>query len=303
MARPRTTPTTNTPQAQLAARLVQARLAVGLTQEECAKCIAISRPRYAAFEEGRNPVRWDIALRFCRQLIISEYWLATGNGDMREYHDIDSSPLRDSIPIEAPYLDAFESLLFSAYLHRHNATLSISGINFRALGSDTPNLYSRLFRAVFEQWKKRMPSGRESHAMALLLQQLRRIEDKMREAGPVKQEKSVEATEQVKGTRALRETGEMPKQLLTYSGSIDIPSGRYEQTTPVNMQKNHIATRIKKARKQLGLSQREAAEKWGFPVQTIQQWEHGRREPRALYAEKIESILAEIERAGKKYRP
>ena len=90
------------------------------------------------------------------------------------------------------------------------------------------------------------------------------------------------------------------KRLLTYTADVDTQSGRYEHTTPVNMQKNHIPTRIKKARKQLGLSQREAAEKWGFPVQTIQQWEHGRREPRALYAEKIEAILSEIESAPKR---
>ena len=97
----------------------------------------------------------------------------------------------------------------------------------------------------------------------------------------------------------LKERGE---SLLTYSGDIDIQSGRYEPTTPDTMQNKTIATRIKKARKQLGLSQREAAEKWGFPVQTIQQWEHGRREPRALYAEKIEAILAEIESAPKRRR-
>lgn len=95
---------------------------------------------------------------------------------------------------------------------------------------------------------------------------------------------------------------QIEKSVLTYVGNTDIYCERYEQTQPVNMQKNHIATRIKKARKQLGVSQREAAEKWGFPVQTIQQWEHGRREPRALYAEKIESILAEIERASKTHR-
>lgn len=92
------------------------------------------------------------------------------------------------------------------------------------------------------------------------------------------------------------------KQSLTYSGVFDVYKERYEKHPNVKMQTNNIENRIKEARNQLGLSQKEAADKWGFPVQTIQQWEQGRRKPRALYLEKIESILAECE-SKRKPRP
>lgn len=63
-----------------------------------------------------------------------------------------------------------------------------------------------------------------------------------------------------------------------------------------------LARRIQAARKQLGLSQSGAAKEWGISKRTLQQWEQGRREPRGLYREKIESIIAPIEqkRGGRK---
>lgn len=53
-----------------------------------------------------------------------------------------------------------------------------------------------------------------------------------------------------------------------------------------------LAERIKEARNRLNLSQSEAATEWGISKRTLQQWEQGRREPRGLYREKVESILA-----------
>jgi DNA-binding transcriptional regulator YiaG len=52
--------------------------------------------------------------------------------------------------------------------------------------------------------------------------------------------------------------------------------------------------RIKAARERLGLSQSQAARKWGFPKQTISAWETGVRTPTGLYGQKIERILKRI---------
>lgn len=53
-----------------------------------------------------------------------------------------------------------------------------------------------------------------------------------------------------------------------------------------------LAKRIQEARNRLNLSQSQAAAEWGISKRTLQEWEQSRHEPRGLYLEKIESILA-----------
>lgn len=49
-----------------------------VSQAECAAQINQDRSTLANYETARTPLRWEVALRFCRQFIISEEWLATG---------------------------------------------------------------------------------------------------------------------------------------------------------------------------------------------------------------------------------
>ena len=54
----------------------------GLTQAKCAGQIGLDRTTLANYEMQRTPLRYEVALRFCRQFIISEEWLATGRHDL-----------------------------------------------------------------------------------------------------------------------------------------------------------------------------------------------------------------------------
>jgi putative transcriptional regulator len=60
--------------------------------------------------------------------------------------------------------------------------------------------------------------------------------------------------------------------------------------------KTTIGVRLKAARQKEGLSQSEAAQKWGISKRTLQEWEQGRFEPRGLYRAHIETVLSKIER-------
>lgn len=102
------------------------------------------------------------------------------------------------------------------------------------------------------------------------------------------------------GNSALDKLHAKKRDLLTYIKKATYSGGRNENSSNT-MQKIAISQRIKSAREKLGLSQGQAAEKWNLRLQTLQQWEHGRREPRGLYRERIETILSEIEgaKAGK----
>ncbi|MBW7896502.1 MAG: helix-turn-helix domain-containing protein [Opitutaceae bacterium] len=55
-----------------------------------------------------------------------------------------------------------------------------------------------------------------------------------------------------------------------------------------------LAQRIAAARKKLGISQSEAAQKWGLSVRTLQNWEIGHRQPRGFARAQLEILLAEI---------
>ena len=68
----------------------------------------------------------------------------------------------------------------------------------------------------------------------------------------------------------------------------------YENHLPP-MQKTAFSLRLDSAIDRSKLTQSQAAEKWGVSRRTLENWIQGRREPRGLYRERIEKILAEIE--------
>jgi transcriptional regulator with XRE-family HTH domain len=59
-------------------RVREARLRLRLDQTAVAERIGLKGHAVSNIEKGRAPVRFDFALRFCRELIVSEEWLATG---------------------------------------------------------------------------------------------------------------------------------------------------------------------------------------------------------------------------------
>ena len=64
-----------------------------------------------------------------------------------------------------------------------------------------------------------------------------------------------------------------------------------------------IAQKLKAGREKLGLSQSQAAEKWGVNVRTLQTWEQRKRTPRGLALKQLEAILERAsESAGKRGR-
>ena len=123
-------------------RIREARLWLGLTQEACAEQLNIERSTLANYETARTPLRYEIALRFARQMIISEEWLATGRfiacekaaslrGQKpdttkewqevrtkifrRQAMDLLSEPLSRQIPHGTLYGDAYDKFLAAKY--------------------------------------------------------------------------------------------------------------------------------------------------------------------------------------------
>lgn len=93
--------------AEICLRLAEAREKLGVTQKECARQIGLERSTFLNYEHCRTPLRFEIALRFCRQFIISEEWLATGRFDAAH-----AQAKREGIPLGAGTKFFNENVLF-----------------------------------------------------------------------------------------------------------------------------------------------------------------------------------------------
>lgn len=69
----------------------------------------------ASYEELRAPLRFDLALKICRQFILSEKWLATGQGEMRLCLDLNSRGVSHQAPIDTPFGQAYDAHLGAVY--------------------------------------------------------------------------------------------------------------------------------------------------------------------------------------------
>ena len=110
-------------------RIREAREIADVTQEKLAVLVGIPKDRLSSYEKCRAPLKFDLGLRICRQLIISEEWLATGNvksldsegnPELKELYqrycyDLLSESITNSIPPGTLFSDAFDKFLKPRY--------------------------------------------------------------------------------------------------------------------------------------------------------------------------------------------
>jgi len=120
-------------------RVKEARQCLRLDQSEVARRLGLEPHAISTIEKCRVPLRFDIALRFCRELIVNEEWLATGcyltlekeakrlgvtkTGDAKDLHplffrltcDLWSEDVTRKIPARALYSEAFAQFLSPVY--------------------------------------------------------------------------------------------------------------------------------------------------------------------------------------------
>jgi transcriptional regulator with XRE-family HTH domain len=85
-----------------------------LSQNELASACLISRDVYANYESGRTVLPCLMALRICSRMIISERWLATGEGSPRPCVNLQHYGIPQAIE-EAPFHLCFEKHLSSRF--------------------------------------------------------------------------------------------------------------------------------------------------------------------------------------------
>ena len=148
-----------------------------ITQAACAAGIGVERNVVVNYEIGRTALRYDLALRFCRQFIISEEWLATGRHDsfhavliqqgaykknaseswgvfddkisIRQAVDLWSEPLVLHIKTGTLFSMAFDEILQKKYAELVADCLFSPRISFS--DADTQELGINFLRALYEQ--------------------------------------------------------------------------------------------------------------------------------------------------------
>ncbi len=160
----------------VAKRLVLARNSLGVSQEIFASSAGITKASLAGYELGRVALRFEVALRLCRQWIIGEEWLATGHGDaffvaageklrvedtpaarkvfeplvMRQCVDLLSEPIFLQVPPGLSFHEAYSRYLASTYSRLVGEFLLLPRIKFT--DHPEPGLSSRLVSALLERW-------------------------------------------------------------------------------------------------------------------------------------------------------
>lgn len=127
----------NSRESGICLRVREAREIAQVTQEKLARLIGIPRDRLSTYEKCRAPIRFDVGLRICRQLIISEEWLATGATRIfdriarvrlraaeltkfrpvfqRQCFDLQSDPVALAVPPGTLFSEAFDKFLSPTY--------------------------------------------------------------------------------------------------------------------------------------------------------------------------------------------
>lgn len=253
-------------------RLRFARSWLGLTQDLCAAQIGVNRATFANVESGRSPLRVDVALRFCRQFVFSEEWLATGRADAsssgrlqsperdpelmkilrRQCMDLLSEPVCSKAPTGALFRDAYVNTFAERYAQLAAVYSFIPRVVFTA--EDNSTLLFNYLSALNERW------------LLLASNEARRVG-----AAPVSWQQAF--------VRELVRCGGGILKKLVDGEEKDLPGGTLKSnTSPVNSELESLLERLRKATSRTG-SKVELARYLGVARQRVTEWLSGTKEP------------------------
>lgn len=164
-------------------RLKKLRAALGMSEEAAAEAAGISKHLWHNYEVLRAPIRCDVALRICRELIISEEWLATGTFDLVEAEavrrkigrgqELHEFYLRQSLDLQAEpeflqirpgtlFSEAYQSVLAAKYdnlirVHFYNPRLVMRD-------SDGDDLLNRYLVVITQRYLRMLQNEANRHA-------------------------------------------------------------------------------------------------------------------------------------------
>jgi transcriptional regulator with XRE-family HTH domain len=158
-------------------RLREIRNRLNLSQNEVASQMGIKRAGLVSYEDGRAPITFEFALRFCRQFVVSEEWLALGEKEIlarlrsspigkkfklgtrwnsssaRMCMSLISEPVCHNIPRKTLFFEAYNRYLDSVYRQLLEPRIYPRVLFSESVGDDLMRNY---FHALLEIWLERM---------------------------------------------------------------------------------------------------------------------------------------------------
>jgi transcriptional regulator with XRE-family HTH domain len=259
---------------QVCERLKEAREHLRFTQAEFASEAGIKRQRLASYEEGRAPLRFDLALRICRQFIISEKWLATGEGGARLLMDLTGENATFRIPADMAFGAAYDKFLST----RYDAICREQGEIVRILPKtdDSPAFWKNLFTMLLDQWYMTLAPKDVSQLLFNLLTGGIVMVDHQSRTGSVPvlvtSEDGTETTfYAIREKDAATIMDRAKKKMLTDSSTSHSMPDVKSQLRSLLERVNHLAQESGK--------KSELAKFLGAPLASVSRWLSGEREP------------------------
>lgn len=250
---------------EVARRLREARRRGRFSLAELAAACELTKSALQHYEDGDAPLTFPAAQVICRFLDTSQAWLATGGENDRPFIDL------SALDVDAALLEiANPQTLFEA-----------------ATG---------VLRSAFEEWLASNPMelltayATTPGPLPLLANLLTpRLELLLAEtAGHLLENEDAVLRRGFLGLLrdVLAELQSREGRKISVDGII-----HYGQLSPMQ-----IATKLKKARKALGMTAEQAAAHWDIPVSTLRKWEGKFTKPRGLALRQLETILRAAEK-------
>ena len=153
--------------AEVGSRLRQIRARLDLSQSSAALELCISRERLANYEDGRTPLKVEVGLDACTTFIMSEKWLATGEGDPRMSMNLRGDPIARTVKAGSFFATAYKEVLAPRYQQRWEE--NPFQIRFGNFGSSI--FYDRLVMQEFvATWFFLLQGGRMEELMHKLVE-------------------------------------------------------------------------------------------------------------------------------------
>ncbi len=153
---------------EICSRLKEIREELHLGQKEFGQQVGMTRERIASYEAARAPLRYDLALKICRQFIISEKWLAIGKGDKRSCMDLTTENPSDLVRIDMPFgaaYDAYFGALYEKYCRENKGLLRLS-----IHENEHYSYIENLFLYLLHLWKGRLRTGEFRRFLSYLIE-------------------------------------------------------------------------------------------------------------------------------------
>jgi transcriptional regulator with XRE-family HTH domain len=224
----------------------------------------VSKSALGHYEYGRAPLPFDVGNRICEQFNISQRWLALGSLPVGTFLDLSALQLDSKMEAAARKLTFFEA--YSELLKaRVEAALAIPKQPSLRQKGDPPG------------WFRSSTTARLESVLANWVKWLRH---------------QTETDEKLA-------TAELVEQTLSELRSRYCKKKAFDQNPALqDLSAMELSERLQKTRKKLGLTQAEAAKKWGVPKKTLESWEYGKRKPRGLALKQLMTILREARQSS-----